>query len=114
METNPKKYIEFTDSATNKIKNIIKEKKNKNLKLRIYIIGGGCSGFQYQFIFDEKISEDDILIKKSNVSLLVDPISLQYLYGGTIDYLENLEGSKFIVSNPNAKNTCGCGLSFSI
>ncbi|QCI24862.1 iron-sulfur cluster insertion protein ErpA [Buchnera aphidicola (Rhopalosiphum padi)] len=114
MENNPIKYIEFTNSAAKKIKNIIEEKKNKNLKLRIYIIGGGCSGFQYQFIFDEKTNKDDILIEKLNISLVIDPISLQYLYGGTIDYLENLEGSKFIVSNPNAKSTCGCGLSFSI
>ena len=114
MENNPIKYIEFTNSAAKKIKSIIKEKKNKNVKLRIYIIGGGCSGFQYQFIFDEKINEDDILVKKLNICLVIDPISLQYLHGGTIDYLENLEGSKFIVSNPNAKNTCGCGLSFSI
>ncbi|CAL4321286.1 iron-sulfur cluster insertion protein ErpA [Buchnera aphidicola] len=114
MENNPIKYIKLTTNATKKISKLIQEKKNKNLKLRIYIIGGGCSGFQYQFIFDENIDKDDILIKKSNIFLVVDPISLQYLYGGTIDYLENLEGSKFIVSNPNAKNTCGCGSSFNI
>lgn len=114
MKKNSIKYIELTTNATEKINNLIQEKNNKNLKLRIYIVGGGCSGFQYQFIFDENINKDDILIKKSNVSLVVDPISLQYLYGGKIDYLENLEGSKFIVSNPNAKNTCGCGSSFNL
>lgn len=114
MKKNSIKYIELTTNATEKINNLIQEKNNKNLKLRIYIVGGGCSGFQYQFIFDENINKDDILIKKSNISLVIDPISLQYLYGGKIDYLENLEGSKFIVSNPNAKNTCGCGSSFNL
>ncbi|CAL4326275.1 iron-sulfur cluster insertion protein ErpA [Buchnera aphidicola] len=107
-------YLDFTDKAAQRIKDLITIKKNNNLKLRIYINGGGCSGFQYQFIFDEKINKDDIIINKSDISLIVDPISLQYLYGGKIDYLENLEGSKFIISNPNAKNTCGCGSSFSI
>lgn len=114
MKNHSIKYVEFTNSAAKKIKNLIKEKKNKNLKLRIYIVGGGCSGFQYQFIFDEKVNKDDILIEKLNIFLVIDPISLQYLHGGTVDYLENLEGSKFIISNPNAKNTCGCGSSFSI
>lgn len=114
MENKSKKCLNFTDKAAKKIKDLIKIKKNNNLKLRIYINGGGCSGFQYQFIFDEKTNEDDIIITQSDISLVVDPISLQYLYGGEIDYLENLEGSKFIVSNPNARNTCGCGSSFSI
>ncbi|QCI20359.1 iron-sulfur cluster insertion protein ErpA [Buchnera aphidicola (Brachycaudus cardui)] len=114
MEIKSNNYLNFTDKAAQKIKDLIKIQKNNNLKLRIYINGGGCSGFQYQFIFDEKINKDDIIISKSGVALIVDPISLQYLYGGKIDYLENLEGSKFIVSNPNAKNTCGCGSSFSI
>ncbi|QCI21522.1 iron-sulfur cluster insertion protein ErpA [Buchnera aphidicola (Hyadaphis tataricae)] len=114
MTKSKKEYLSFTDSATKKIKNLIKEKQNNNLKLRIYISGGGCSGFQYQFIFDERVNKNDIVINQSNVSLVIDPISLQYLYGGKIDYLENLEGSKFIVSNPNAKNTCGCGASFNI
>jgi iron-sulfur cluster insertion protein len=114
MIKSKKEYLSFTDSATKKIKYLIKEKKNNNLKLRIYISGGGCSGFQYQFIFDEKVNKNDIVINQSNVLLVIDPISLQYLYGGKIDYLENLEGSKFIVSNPNAKNTCGCGSSFNV
>ncbi|CAL4321184.1 Iron-sulfur cluster insertion protein ErpA [Buchnera aphidicola (Protaphis terricola)] len=106
--------IQITYNAAKKIKDFISTKKNKNLKLRIYIIGGGCSGFQYQFIFDENINQDDIIIKKLDISIIIDPISLQYLHGGKIDYIENLEGSKFIVYNPNAKNTCGCGLSFDI
>ncbi|ANZ22438.1 iron-sulfur cluster insertion protein ErpA [Buchnera aphidicola (Diuraphis noxia)] len=114
MKNKYKNYISFTEKAANKINDFIKTKKNNNLKLRIYISGGGCSGFQYQFIFDDKVTKDDIIINQFNVSLVIDPISAQYLYGGKIDYLENLEGSKFIVSNPNAKNTCGCGSSFSI
>ena len=114
MNKHLKKYLHFTDKAVKKIKDLITIKKNLNLKLRIYINGGGCSGFQYQFVFDEKINKDDIIITQSDVTFIIDPISLQYLYGGKIDYLENLEGSKFIVSNPNAKNTCGCGSSFSI
>ncbi|QNS01928.1 MAG: iron-sulfur cluster insertion protein ErpA [Buchnera aphidicola (Pentalonia nigronervosa)] len=114
MEKTSKKYLDITDTATNRIRNLLKKQKNKNLKFRIYINGGGCSGFQYQFIFDENTHQDDIIITQSNIVLVVDPISLQYLYGGKIDYLENLEGSKFIVFNPNAKNTCGCGSSFSV
>ncbi|BAB12928.1 iron-sulfur cluster insertion protein ErpA [Buchnera aphidicola str. APS (Acyrthosiphon pisum)] len=114
MENAFKSHLQFTEKAIKKIKNLIEIEKNHDLKLRIYINGGGCSGFQYQFIFDTSINEDDIIITQSEVSLIIDPISLQYLYGGQIDYLENLEGSKFIVYNPNAKNTCGCGSSFSI
>ncbi|QCI24299.1 iron-sulfur cluster insertion protein ErpA [Buchnera aphidicola (Muscaphis stroyani)] len=114
MKNKIKKYINFSDKAAQKIQNLILEKKNKNLKLRVYISGGGCSGFQYQFILDDKINKDDIIINQCNTDLIIDPISLQYLYGGEIDYIENLEGSKFIISNPNAKNTCGCGSSFSI
>ncbi|ALD15171.1 iron--sulfur cluster insertion protein ErpA [Buchnera aphidicola (Aphis glycines)] len=107
-------HIQLTNNAVKKIKNFTLIKKNKNLKLRIYILGGGCSGFTYQFIFEEKINKDDIVIQKEDVYLIIDPISLQYLDGGKIDYIENLEGSKFIVYNPNAKNTCGCGASFNI
>jgi len=114
MEKSSKRHVKFTENAIKKIKHLISIEKNFNLKLRIYINGGGCSGFQYQFVFDTLTNEDDIIITQSDVSLVIDPISLQYLYGGQIDYLENLEGSKFIVSNPNAKNTCGCGSSFSI
>ncbi|QTM69460.1 iron-sulfur cluster insertion protein ErpA [Buchnera aphidicola (Hormaphis cornu)] len=90
--------------------------KNKNSKsnFRIYITGGGCNGFQYGFILDPNINQDDFVMKKLGISIVIDPISLQYLIGGKIDFVENLEGSKFIVHNPNAKTTCGCGLSFSI
>ncbi|QIQ41807.1 MAG: iron-sulfur cluster insertion protein ErpA [Buchnera aphidicola (Microlophium carnosum)] len=114
MEKSYKDYLTFTEKAIKKIKHLIEIQNNHNTKLRIYINGGGCSGFQYQFVFDTAINKDDIIIVQSNISLIIDPISLQYLYGGQIDYLENLEGSKFVVSNPNAKNTCGCGSSFSI
>ncbi|MDE5285746.1 MAG: iron-sulfur cluster insertion protein ErpA [Buchnera aphidicola] len=103
-----------TYNAKKKLQEIIKTKNNPKLKFRVYISGGGCSGFQYQFIFDEKINKNDVIINQSNIFIIIDSISLQYLYGGKIDYLENLEGSKFIVINPHAKSTCGCGLSFSI
>jgi len=106
--------IRITDIAIYKIKKYIEKNKDHNSKFRIYIIGGGCNGFQYGFILDKKINKDDIIIKKLGILIIIDPISLQYLTGGTIDYVENLEGSKFIVDNPNAKTTCGCGLSFSI
>ncbi len=106
--------LQFTDAAANKVKALIADEENPNLMLRVYITGGGCSGFQYGFTFDEKINEGDTRIEKHGVSLVVDPMSLQYLIGGTVDYTEGLEGSRFIVNNPNAKNTCGCGSSFSI
>ncbi|MBX4180992.1 iron-sulfur cluster insertion protein ErpA [Sodalis sp. CWE] len=106
--------LNFTDSAAFKVKNLISKEKNKNLKLRVYITGGGCSGFQYRFIFDDKINRDDFVTKKQGVSLIVDSMSLQYLTGGSVDYDEGLEGSRFIVINPNVKTTCSCGLSFSI
>lgn len=106
--------LHVSNIAIKKIKKLIKEKNNSNLKLRVYITGGGCSGFKYGFIFDKNINENDILIKKYKNYIIIDPISLQYLIGGKIDYKEDLTGSKFIISNPNAKNTCGCGLSFSI
>lgn len=106
--------LQFTDSAASKVKNLIADEDNPNLKLRVYITGGGCSGFQYGFTFDDKVNEDDCTIEKQGVALLVDPMSLQYLVGGSVDYREGLEGSRFIVMNPNAKITCGCGSSFSI
>lgn len=106
--------INFTDAAANKVKTLVTEEENPNLKLRVYITGGGCSGFQYGFTFDEKVNEDDLAIEKNGVSLLVDPMSLQYLVGGTIDYVEGLQGSRFVVDNPNATTTCGCGSSFSV
>ncbi|MFT4466236.1 MAG: iron-sulfur cluster insertion protein ErpA [Sodalis sp. (in: enterobacteria)] len=106
--------LQFTDSAASKVKNLIADEDNPNLKLRVYITGGGCSGFQYGFTFDDKVNEDDFTIEKQSVALVVDHMSLQYLVGGSVDYSEGLEGSRFIVTNPNAKTTCGCGSSFSI
>lgn len=104
----------FTDNAANKVKQLVDEEENPNLKLRVYITGGGCSGFQYGFSFDEKNSDDDLLIEKNGVALVIDPMSLQYLIGATIDYTEGLQGSRFVVDNPNATTTCGCGSSFSV
>lgn len=106
--------LQFTKAAANKVKFLVADKKNPNLKLRVYIVGGGCSGFQYGFKFDDQINDGDITIEKQGMALIVDPISLQYLAGGEVDYIEGLEGSYFIVNNPNAKTTCGCGSSFSI
>ncbi|AOV96083.1 iron-sulfur cluster insertion protein ErpA [Edwardsiella hoshinae] len=106
--------LQFTDAAANKVKSLIADEDNPNLKLRVYITGGGCSGFQYGFTFDDKINDGDMTIENQGVALVVDAMSLQYLVGGTVDYTEGLEGSRFIVNNPNAKTTCGCGSSFSI
>jgi iron-sulfur cluster insertion protein len=106
--------IEFSDAAANKVATLVAEEENPNLKLRVYVTGGGCSGFQYGFTFDEKVNDGDMTIEKASVTLVVDPMSLQYLVGGTVDYTEGLEGSRFLVSNPNATTTCGCGSSFSI
>ncbi|WP_386685673.1 iron-sulfur cluster insertion protein ErpA [Lonepinella sp. MS14437] len=106
--------INFTDAAANKVKALITDEENLALKLRVYITGGGCSGFQYGFTFDEKVNDGDLTVENSGVQLVVDPMSLQYLIGGTIDYIEGLEGSRFVVQNPNASSTCGCGSSFSI
>lgn len=106
--------IEFSDAAAAKVKTLIAEEENPELKLRVYITGGGCSGFQYGFTFDEKVNDGDMTIEKDEVTLVVDPMSLQYLVGGVVDYTEGLEGSRFLVNNPNATTTCGCGASFSI
>ena len=102
----------FTDSAANKVKELIDEEGNPALKLRVFVTGGGCSGFQYGFTFDEETAEDDTTMQKNGVTLLVDPMSYQYLVGAEIDYTEGLEGSQFIIKNPNATSTCGCGSSF--
>lgn len=104
----------FTDAAAEKVKRLIQEEKNPDLKLRIYVTGGGCSGFQYGFSFDETINEGDIVIDNTGVSLVIDPMSYQYLIGAEVDYTEGLEGAQFVVRNPNATTTCGCGSSFSI
>lgn len=106
----------FTDKAATKVWELIQEEGNFNLKLRVYVTGGGCSGFQYGFSFDETIQADDVVVSKpveaAAVQLLVDPMSFQYLNGAEIDYKEDLEGEQFIIRNPNAKTTCGCGSSF--
>jgi Iron-sulfur cluster assembly accessory protein len=106
--------LEFTEAAANKVKTLIADEDNPDLKLRVYITGGGCSGFQYGFTFDDQVNDGDITIEKQGVALVVDPMSLQYLVGGAVDYSEGLEGSRFVVTNPNATSTCGCGSSFSI
>ena len=106
--------IQMTDAAATKVKSLITEEENPDLKLRVYITGGGCSGFQYGFTFDETINEDDTAIDKNGVQLLVDPMSFQYLVGAEIDYKEDIEGSQFVIRNPNANTTCGCGSSFSV
>ncbi|MCS5451025.1 MULTISPECIES: iron-sulfur cluster insertion protein ErpA [Enterobacter] len=106
--------LEFTEAAAKKVKVLIADEDNPDLKLRVYITGGGCSGFQYGFTFDDQINDGDMTIEKQGVALVVDPMSLQYLVGGAVDYTEGLEGSRFVVTNPNATSTCGCGSSFSI
>lgn len=104
----------FTDNAVAKVRELIEEEENPDLKLRVFVTGGGCSGFQYGFSFDESQEEDDTVIERGGVKLLVDSMSYQYLVGATIDYQEGLQGSQFVVQNPNASSTCGCGSSFSI
>jgi iron-sulfur cluster insertion protein len=104
----------FTDSAANKVRELIQEEGNPELKLRVFVTGGGCSGFQYGFTFDETANTDDSVMEKNGVTLLIDPMSYQYLVGAEIDYTEGLEGSQFVIKNPNATSTCGCGSSFSV
>ncbi len=103
----------FTDSAAAKVKELIDEEGNPALKLRVFVQGGGCSGFQYGFTFDEAVNDDDTQMVKSGVTLLIDAMSLQYLVGAEIDYKEGLDGAQFVIKNPNATTTCGCGSSFS-
>ncbi|WP_297481479.1 iron-sulfur cluster insertion protein ErpA [Ferrovum sp.] len=103
----------LTDSAADKVKALIDEEDNQDLKLRVFVTGGGCSGFQYGFAFEDAVNEDDTQMVKNGVTLLIDPMSYQYLVGAEIDYKEDLEGAQFIIRNPNAKTTCGCGSSFS-
>lgn len=106
--------IALTDNASSKILTLIQEEGNPALKLRVFVTGGGCSGFQYGFSFDEAVNDDDTVISNNGAELLVDPLSYQYLVGSKVDYTEGLEGSRFIVENPLATTTCGCGMSFSI
>ncbi len=106
--------MSFTEAAASKVKLLIGEEQNENLKLRVFVTGGGCSGFEYGFTFDEDKEDDDSAIEKNGVTLLIDPLSYQYLAGAEIDFREDLQGSRFIVTNPSASATCGCGNSFSI
>jgi len=105
--------INFSDNAVKKVKELIEEEGTPDLKLRVFVSGGGCSGFQYGFTFEETMNEDDTKVEKDNVVLLIDPMSLQYLTGAEIDYQDNVQGSQFVIKNPNATTTCGCGSSFS-
>ena len=106
--------IALTDNAANKVNALIGEEGNPNLRLRVFVTGGGCSGFQYGFSFDETVNDDDTVIRHKGAELLIDPLSYQYLVGSRVDYIEGLEGSRFIVENPLATTTCGCGMSFNI
>lgn len=104
----------FTSAAASKVASLIKEEGNPELMLRVYVQGGGCSGFQYGFTFDENVNEGDERVETDGVTLLVDPMSIQYLMGAEIDYSEGLQGAQFVIRNPNATTTCGCGSSFSV
>ncbi|RZS77068.1 iron-sulfur cluster insertion protein ErpA [Pigmentiphaga kullae] len=110
----PPMGLVFTDAAAAKVKELIDEEGNSALKLRVFVQGGGCSGFQYGFTFDEDVNEDDTQLDKNGVQLLIDSMSFQYLVGAEIDYKEGLEGAQFVIKNPNATSTCGCGSSFSV
>ena len=114
MATETPTPLTFTENAANKVSGLIEDEQNPNLKLRVYITGGGCSGFSYGFTFDEAQAEDDTVVEKNGVTLLVDSMSFQYLVGAKIDYLEDLQGARFVIENPNATTTCGCGSSFSV
>jgi iron-sulfur cluster insertion protein len=113
LDPPPPHVLVFTDAAAGKVGELIREESNPNLKLRVFVSGGGCSGFQYGFTFDEKIEDGDFCVENHGVQLLVDPMSAQYLMGAEIDYKEDLQGAQFVIRNPNAKTTCGCGSSFS-
>lgn len=106
--------LAFTPAAAAKVATLIADEGNPDLKLRVFITGGGCSGFQYGFEFDEASGEDDVAVRRDGMTLVVDPLSLQYLMGAEVDYRESLAGSQFVIRNPNAKTTCGCGSSFSV
>jgi iron-sulfur cluster insertion protein len=106
--------LNFSDSAANKVKELIADEGNPDLKLRVFVTGGGCSGFQYGFTFDEVQNDDDTVMEKNGVTLLIDSMSMQYMMGAEIDYTEGLEGAQFVIRNPTAVSTCGCGSSFSV
>lgn len=113
VDVEPPVPLVFTDSAASKVKELVDEEGNPELKLRVFVQGGGCSGFQYGFTFDEIINDDDTAMSKNGVTLLIDAMSLQYLAGAEIDYKDDLQGAQFVIKNPNATTTCGCGSSFS-
>lgn len=106
--------VVFTEAAARKVRELMEEEGNPNLKLRIYVAGGGCAGFQYGFTFDEQVNDDDTTVESGGVTLVIDPMSIQYLAGAEIDYKEDLNGAQFVIRNPNAVTTCGCGSSFSV
>ena len=112
-EVDQESPLVFTSAAASKVSALIQEEGNDGLMLRIYVQGGGCSGFQYGFTFDENETEGDTRVMKDGVTLLIDPMSMQYLMGAEVDYTEGLQGSQFVIRNPNASTTCGCGSSFS-
>ena len=116
MKANPvtSTVLDFTEAAARKLQSLMKEENNPNLKLRVSVYGGGCSGFQYGFTFDDKVNDGDLEVEKNGVTLVIDPMSYQYLIGAEVDYKESLEGSMFVINNPNATTTCGCGASFSV
>jgi iron-sulfur cluster insertion protein len=114
MQFSSEPTLHFTDAAAEKVGQLIEQEGNAALKLRVYVQGGGCSGFQYGFTFDEEVQEGDTAVENAGVTLLVDPMSVQYLMGAEIDYREDLTGAQFIIRNPNASTTCGCGSSFSV
>ncbi|HLQ86843.1 MAG TPA: iron-sulfur cluster insertion protein ErpA [Salinisphaeraceae bacterium] len=114
MQSEAEAGLVFTDAAATKVKELLEDERNEDLKLRVYVSGGGCSGFQYGFTLDENIEDGDVLIEKQGVTLLVDPMSALYLSGAEIDFSDGIEGAQFIIRNPNAATTCGCGNSFAV
>lgn len=106
--------VVFTDAAAQKVRSLLEDETTPGLKLRVFVTGGGCSGFKYGFTFDEGAQDDDLAVEKSGVTLLIDPMSLQYLSGAEIDYKDDVDGAQFVIRNPNATTTCGCGSSFSV
>lgn len=114
VTTEQPSVLVFTDAAAAKVRDLITEEGNPNLKLRVFVQGGGCSGFQYGFTFDEDVNDDDTALDKGGVTLLIDSMSYQYLTGAEIDYKEDINGAQFVIKNPNATTTCGCGSSFSV
>lgn len=106
--------LNISEAAVSRIDKLVMEENNKKVSLRVFVTGGGCSGFQYGFRLEDQLDEEDTILKKNKVSIVIDPLSMQYIYGSTLDYKEDLEGSRFVIDNPNAVTTCGCGSSFSI